>query len=187
MPTQNKSQLRTELLKQRRALKPHERSQAAEQLLQRLQNSNLISTDSIVAAYWPMIDELDMRPIINWLHEKNIVCALPCLVSVDQPLLFRRFSKDDLLAKAYHNISQPHEHAPLVTPDIILVPTVGFDRRGYRIGMGGGFYDRTLANSTGKIVGVAYSSSEIENVPAEVHDIRMHAILSEKELIEIAP
>ena len=187
MRTQSKSELRAELLKKRRALQTAERTQAAQQLLGRLKNSNLISGNSVVAAFWPMMDEIDVRPVIHWLHEKNIVCALPCLVSVDQPLLFRQFSKDDLLAKTQLNVSQPQDHAPLVTPDIILVPTVGFDRRGYRIGMGGGFYDRTLATSAGKIIGIGYAVSEIENVPVEPHDIRLHAILTEKELIEIAP
>lgn len=187
MRTQNKSELRSALIKKRRALSPQERRNTAQQLLKLLKNSKLISSNSIVAAYWPMADEMDVRPIIHWLHENNITCALPCLVSVDKPLLFRQFSKDDLLAKSHHNISQPHDHAPLVTPDIILVPTVGFDRRGYRIGMGGGFYDRTLATTSAKIIGVGYAISEIKNVPVESHDIRMHAILSEKELIQIAP
>jgi len=183
MIIQNKSQLRAELLNKRRAIAPKERRLAGESAL--LSLKNIVPKDAVAAAYWPMADEFDVQSIINWLHENNITCVLPCIAAKDKPLLFRRYAKGDVLAKKF--IPEPPENSPLLTPDIILVPMVGFDRRGYRLGMGGGFYDRTLAATSAKTIGVAFAATEVEKIPAEPHDIRMHAILTEKELIEIAP
>ena len=182
----NKSSLRTELLKKRRSLTPEARHIAAEKALHILKNTSLILPNSIVAAYWPMKDEFDVRPIIDWLHAENIICALPCFVALKSALIFRRYAKDDALIKEpLFNIPRPAEDAPLLTPTVILTPGVGFDRKGYRIGMGGGFYDRTLAAHNALTIGIFFAASEVEKVPHEPHDIRLHAILSEKELIKI--
>lgn len=73
------------------------------------------------------------------------------------------------------------------TYDLVIVPVVGFDRRGYRLGYGGGYYDKFLAsNKCGKIIGLAYSFSETERIPNEAHDIKMDVIITEKEIIRIS-
>ena len=188
MRTQNKSQLRTELLQKRRSYSPEERRLGSKKALELLVNSNLITPTSVVAAYWPMADEFDVCPIINWLHANRIICVLPCMVTPYEPLVFRLFRKSDMLVnEPLFNISQPLEKAPLLKPTIIIVPIVGFDRRGYRLGMGGGFYDRTLAVNSCVNIGISFAGNEVPAIPNEPHDIRMHTILTEKELIQITP
>jgi 5-formyltetrahydrofolate cyclo-ligase len=102
-------------------------------------------------------------------------------------MIFRRYTQGDRLEQnPLYNFMQPLENSPIVTPDIILVPLVAFDRSGARLGMGGGYYDRTLAAGNFKTIGIAFAVCEVDKIPTEPHDIYMDAILTEKELIRIS-
>lgn len=183
---QQKFVLRNTLLLQRRSVTPEERRLAGEQALKILEETQMIASNSIVAAYWPMPSEFDIHPIINWLHQQKITCALPAIVEDEKPLIFREFRAGDPLVDApMFHVKQPPETARVVNPDILFIPLVSFDRNGYRLGLGAGFYDRTLAalEHPHAAIGLGFADSEVAEVPCEAHDIRMHAILTEKELI----
>src|SRR5690349_17458616 len=96
----DKISLRKLLMDRRRAITAETRKQAAEQALRILRQSNLITSLSVVAAYWPLEREFDTKPIIEWLHQQSITCSLPSVTASSKPLVFRQFSPGDRLEKA---------------------------------------------------------------------------------------
>jgi len=139
-----------------------------------------------ISGYWPMPDEADIRPILQRLHTVGRCCALPIVVRKAQPLLFRRWTPDCRLEVDRFGISVPAPDAPTVVPDLLLVPLLAFDREGYRLGYGGGFYDCTLAALRREkpivALGVAFSGQEVDAVPHEPHDERLDGVLTEQGL-----
>ena len=106
---------------------------------------SLLTDGAIVSGFWPMGDELDIRPLLTALDLMGCVCALPVCVRRATPLVFRRWRPGDGLIKARFGTSEPAPDAGDVTPSFMLVPLLAFDRAGYRLGYGEGFYDATLA------------------------------------------
>ena len=98
----------------------------------------------VVSVYWPIRSELNTRPLIETLCERGLKVALPILVAVKRPLLFRAFEPGDELAKGPFGLSEPSSDKAALEPDIIFAPLAAFDRKGYRLGYGGGLYDATL-------------------------------------------
>lgn len=139
-----------------------------------------------VAAYWPMGDEFDIRPTLNALSGKGWVCALPVVVARDSALVFRRWQPGDNLASATMGTSVPGDASPILVPRVLLVPLLAFDAEGYRLGYGGGYYDRTLATlrRSGRIwaIGIGYAAQEIDHVPRESFDQRLDMIATERGL-----
>ena len=115
--------------------------------------------------------------------------ALPAIVAPDQPLMFRTWHADARLASGPFGTSHPEDDAQDVVPDIVLVPLAAFDRRGHRIGYGGGYYDRTLqklrAASTIVAAGVAFAVQEVETIPASHHDALLDIVLTDIETIDL--
>jgi 5-formyltetrahydrofolate cyclo-ligase len=116
--------------------------------------------------------------------------ALPVVVERDAALVFRVFEPGDRLEPDVLGIPAPTPGAAIVWPDVLFVPVLAFDRRGGRLGQGGGFYDRTIAALRARgpvqIVGVAYAGQEVEDLSLEPHDQRLDAILTEAAFIPIA-
>lgn len=135
--------------------------------------------------YHPMGSELDPGAI----RIVGARRALPVIVDRDAPLVFRAFEPGDRLKPDSLGIPSPVADAAVVWPDVLFVPVLAFDRRGGRLGQGGGFYDRTIAalRARGRvwIVGVAYAGQEVEDLPLEPHDQRLDAILTERAFIQI--
>ncbi len=144
----------------------------------------------VVAGYWPVSDEMDVRPLMEHLHGLGLICALPVVASRDQPLLFRRGLPGMKLAPGAYDIPAPPTEAPKVTPKLLLVPFLAFDRKGWRIGYGGGYYDRTLdlLRDAGKVVavGAAYGAQEVAEVPHDFNDQKLDWIVTEKQAVKIA-
>ena len=144
----------------------------------------------VVAGYWPVSDEMDVRPLMEQFHRLGLVCALPVVVSRDQPLVFRRWRPGMELTPGAYDIPVPPPEAPEVTPKLVLVPFLAFDRKGWRIGYGGGYYDRTLEvlRDAGDVVavGAAYGAQEVAEVPHGFNDQRLDWIVTEKEVVKIA-
>ncbi|MDE2340639.1 MAG: 5-formyltetrahydrofolate cyclo-ligase [Alphaproteobacteria bacterium] len=137
-----------------------------------------IAASQCVAAYLAMGSEPDVMPLVA----KAKSLALP-RINADNRMDFIRWQPDDPL-DIWRGIAQPRDGAERVAPDLVLVPLVGFDRRGNRLGQGGGHYDRTLARlPTTRRIGIGWSIQEIAVLPAEPHDIRLDAILTEREWI----
>lgn len=143
----------------------------------------------VVSVYWPIRSELNTRPLIDLLADNGYRVTLPVMHKVRHPLVFRDFSPGDDLVKGPYGLSEPAGDRPARDPDIVVSPLSAFDRRGYRLGYGGGIYDATLSELRAKkpivAVGVAYSFQEVDHVPTEPHDQRLDYFLTERERIEI--
>jgi 5-formyltetrahydrofolate cyclo-ligase len=139
---------------------------------------------AIVSGFWPMGPEIDIRPLLHALHDRGHPTALPVTPKRGNPLAFRRWRPGDELARGPMGTSQPGPEAEALTPDYLLVPLLAFDRRGNRLGYGGGYYDRTLAALAGATaVGCAYAAQELDEVPAGPEDARLDAIATQAGLI----
>jgi 5-formyltetrahydrofolate cyclo-ligase len=139
---------------------------------------------AVVAGFWPMGTEVDIRPLLHALHDRGHAIGLPVTPKRGEPLHFRRWSPGAALIGGPMGTSQPAPSAEPLTPDWLLVPLLAFDRAGRRLGYGGGYYDRTLAALPGAIaIGVGYACQELDEVPAGEDDARLHAIATEAGLI----
>lgn len=135
----------------------------------------------IVSSYWPFRGEPDLR---NWairLIERGGRVALPVVIQKGWPLEFRIWSPGDPLEKGVWDILVP-ARGPSVQPDVVIAPVVGFDGMKYRLGYGGGFFDRTLAAMRRRpfVIGVGYASGAIPTIYPQPHDIPMDVIVTDE-------
>ncbi len=151
----------------------------------------------VVSGYWPLDDEIDPRPLLEVLHARGHVCGLPVVVGKGRPLVFRAWAPGQRLVPAVLGISVPAEDAPEVTPEVVLAPLLAFDGRGFRLGQGGGYYDRTLAAlraqappRTGAApvlaVGMGFAAQRLARVPSGDADQRLDWVVTEREAREFA-
>jgi 5-formyltetrahydrofolate cyclo-ligase len=143
-----------------------------------------------VAIYRASGSEIDPRPLGEELRRLGWRLALPASDEADAPVVFRGWRPGDRLVPDAMGIAAPLAAAAEVRPDVIVAPLIAFDRRGGRLGQGGGYYDRTLqalrnGASAPAFVGLAFSIQEVDHVPLEPHDQRLDAILTEKEFIPV--
>lgn len=137
---------------------------------------------AVVAGFWPIGQEIDLRPLLHALHARGHPIVLPVTPRRGNPLSFRRWRPGDVLEAEKFGTFRPIGEE--LTPQFLLVPLLAFDRRGYRLGYGAGFYDRTLAGLPGRFaLGVAYALQQVAAVPAGPHDVRLDAVAAENELI----
>ena len=143
----------------------------------------------VVSAYWPIGSEIDPRPLMTRLHEDGHPIALPVTSARGDPLVFRAWRPDDTLEAAGFGTQEPLASQPELTPRVLIVPLLAFDRAGHRLGYGGGFYDRTLARlrRSGAVlaVGVAYAAQEVAAVPRDGVDQPVDWIVTEAESIRM--
>ena len=144
-----------------------------------------------VSAYWPMGSELDPRPLLHRLDADGQICLLPVVVGRGQPLLFRRWRPGSRLLEAGFKVMTPGPEAAEGVPSLVLCPLLAFDRRGYRLGYGGGYYDRTLRRlrRAGGVtaIGIGFAAQEVPEVPADATDQRLDGILTEAGPIPLDP
>ena len=133
-----------------------------------------------LAFCWPIKGEYDARHFARTLRDKGALTALPVVVAPRAPLAFREWHPGVELAKGPLDIPYPANSAE-VTPDGVLLPMNGWDRQGYRLGYGGGFFDRTLAALTKRpvVIGVTYEMLRIETIHPQPWDIPMDYIVTE--------
>ncbi|MGF1544034.1 MAG: 5-formyltetrahydrofolate cyclo-ligase [Parvularculaceae bacterium] len=143
--------------------------------------------DAVVALYHPIGDELDTEPLLDALVERGVAIALPRTPKGRNAVLsFHRFAPGDPLLEGRFGVLEPAADAPIVAPDVVICPLLGFDRAGARLGYGGGHYDRALADlrrgdGAGPIaVGYAYGAQEVDALPAEDHDQRLDWVVTER-------
>lgn len=134
----------------------------------------------LVSLYWPFRGEPDLRPWMASVVARGGTVALPVVVEKAQPLVFRAYRPGDRLEKGIWNIPVPAEGEP-VLPDIVIAPLVGVDPQNYRLGYGGGFFDRTLAALPKKplVIGVGYEMQRIATIYPQAHDVPMDRIVTE--------
>jgi 5-formyltetrahydrofolate cyclo-ligase len=137
--------------------------------------------DACIGFYWPFQGEIDLRPLIQSFLTVGACAALPVVVEKGKPLEFWSWHPKMKLERGIWNIPIPCERNP-VQPTILLVPLVGFDAKGYRLGHGGGYYDRTLSSLAKKplCIGVGYELGRLETIHPQSHDIPMDAIVNER-------
>lgn len=139
---------------------------------------------AIVSAYWPMGDELDPRPLIHRIQAAGHAVGLPVVVAKGAPLIFRDWTPETRFVPGGFKTEIPEPSAPEVVPTILLVPLLAFDLKGYRLGYGGGFYDRTLVKlrAAGEVtaIGFAYEGQRVDAVPRAEYDQPLDAILTER-------
>ena len=139
----------------------------------------------IVSAWWPFRGEPDLRPWMDGATARGATCALPVVTEKNGPLTFRAWQDGDPMERGIWNILAPAKGA-IVTPDVVLAPLVGFDAACYRLGYGGGYFDRTLAGMTGTrlVVGVGYAMQRIASLHPLDHDIPMDLVITEDGVVE---
>ncbi|QKP78247.1 5-formyltetrahydrofolate cyclo-ligase [Methyloligella sp. GL2] len=137
-----------------------------------------------VSAYWPFRGEPDLRDWLASVCTRGGKAALPVIEGKAMPLSFRFWQPDAEMEEGRWNIPIPAA-SESATPDIVIAPLVGFDREGYRLGYGGGFYDRTLAAlpQGTRFIGVGYAESELPTTHPQDHDIKTDLIVTEREII----
>ena len=142
-----------------------------------------------IGSYFPFRNEISTKLIHELLFSLGFEISLPCINDKDQNLIFRNWKVNDDLVKNKYGILQPKEDAIEDYPEIIIVPLVGFSISGYRLGYGGGYYDRFIdeKNKVGKLitVGFGYTFQEVSNLPIEPHDQKLNWILTEKYLYKV--
>ncbi|MAY66032.1 MAG: 5-formyltetrahydrofolate cyclo-ligase [Rhodospirillaceae bacterium] len=149
-------------------------------------------TPGWVSGYLAMQDEMDVLPAVLAMAANGWQGCLPVVVGKGQRLQFRAWSPGTELEDGVFGTRHPVTGGADVRPDLLLVPLLAFDRSGYRLGWGGGFYDRTLADlrksgTPVAAVGVGYSAQEVDAVPRDHYDARLDWVVTEEDIIKIAP
>ena len=143
-----------------------------------------------LSAFFPFRSEIDTRPLMVRLAGDGWTTCLPIIKGPGEPLIFRKWLPGEPLERGAMDIERPADSAAEVEPDVLIVPLLAFDRQGYRLGYGGGFYDRTLARLRAKkniiAIGVAYAAQEAENVPHAAHDQPLDYIMTERSVLKCA-
>lgn len=195
MSKNSADQHRMRLRSLREAIPVAERQQASAQLCAALRmwfdarntsrRSLGLTTAEIVAGFWPLENEPDLRPVYEYLLAQGLTVALPIVVKKQSPLEFHAWRPTDTLKLGTFGVLEPARGETLM-PDVLLVPTLGFTDQGARLGYGGGYYDRTLADlhEAGKkflALGIAWDQARIEEQAGyqpEAHDYPLDAILT---------
>lgn len=178
---ESKAELRKRLLRARGEAAASGR--ADDMLAEHLRRALMRYAPHTVGFYWPLAGEFDARAIVgDWLaQDRRRQASLPVVFMKGHALRFHAWAPDAPMRIGHHRIPEPDD-APPVLPDLLLIPCVGFDGEGYRLGYGGGYYDRTLAAwpDTAKpvTIGVAYEACRAA-LPRELHDVPLDAVVTD--------
>ncbi len=185
-----KQQARALATRKRRAVAEADEGRAIANVTDLMLEATAPQGGTVASGYLPIGSELDIRPLMARLRARGLIISLPCAVERFRPLIFREWSPGDPLVSEPWGTQAPADDALRLTPELLLVPLLAFDREGYRLGYGGGFYDRTLARLRARTevtaVGVAYAAQEMASVPHDDTDERLDLIVTEREVIRPA-
>jgi 5-formyltetrahydrofolate cyclo-ligase len=172
---------RDELIAARVALPQAAHAEADNAIARRLDTCFAEIEPCLVGAYWPFKREFNVLPVLDGLIADGFTIALPVVLGKGQPLEFRNWNRETKLASGVYDIPYPAE-GPAVQPNMLIVPLVGFDDEGFRLGYGGGFYDRTLEAMDPRpfCLGVGFELGHLPTIHPLPHDIPMNAIATEK-------
>jgi 5-formyltetrahydrofolate cyclo-ligase len=180
--SEKKQGLRQTFRRIRQALPPIERDKASQTIASHLAELSKDWSSGIIAGYWPMGSEIDLRPALIKLETIGLPLALPIING--HSLLFRSYQMGQPLYHGPLQTLEPSPHNPDCSPTVILVPVLAFDDRLMRLGQGAGFYDRTLADLRKKAsvlsIGLAFECQRAETIPAEPHDQPLDLVVTEQ-------
>jgi 5-formyltetrahydrofolate cyclo-ligase len=178
---------RLRLIEARLRVPVAERQQAGAQISARAEqycrDGGLLKSRAIVSGYWPMRGEPDLRPLLGRLHEEGHIIVLPVVVEKGAPLAFRRWHPGAAMEKGFWNIPVPADPETF-TPQVLFAPVVGFDAECYRLGYGGGYFDRTLdllraLQVRFHAIGVGFAATQLPTIHPLSHDIALDAVVTE--------
>ncbi len=179
---------RNRLLEARLRMPVQDKQQASAHIIENLvrycREARLPQAGTIVSGYWPLRGEPDMRPWLTQLHEAGWRTVLPVVAEKNKPLVFRRWSPGCAMEKGFWNIPIPADTTEF-TPRLLLAPVVGFDAKNYRLGYGGGYFDRTLALLRSlqvefQAIGIGYADAQLPTIHPLPHDIGLDVVITEK-------
>jgi len=177
----SKAELR-ELARRRRAALPTDGFAAS---LAAHADTLAIAPGAIVAGYHAHQSEADPASLLQALAKAGAHIAFPRVTAKDAALEFHLLPDGEILQPGAYGIHEPLAHWPRAMPDVLLVPLLAFDLHGYRLGYGGGYYDRTLAAlPKARAIGIAYAGQRMDFLPHDAHDYPLHAVLTETGLTE---
>ena len=174
-----KSSLRKRLLKERLEMSQAERKAAQEKIscdLKRL----LTPFSGPLGFYLPVKGEFNPVEVVeDWLRidKKNTAC-LPVIVKKDEPMIFRKWTPKQIMVKGTFDIDIPDSKSPIIEPKILLIPTLGFNQKNFRLGYGGGYYDRTLTVISALTIGICFKIGKSSEIEEEDHDIPLDIIIA---------
>lgn len=180
-----RGQQRGRLVRQRETLSEEARANLGEAVLGRVDEAFPNLTSATIGFYWPFKGEIDARAFVAGLVAQGAEAALPVVVEKNRPLEFWRWQPEAPLQRGVLGIPIPERRDP-VAPTALLVPLIGFDAEGYRLGYGGGYYDRTLASFevVPFAIGIGFSLGRLETIYPQPHDIPMDVIVTEEGLTQ---
>ena len=141
-----------------------------------------------IGTYISFRDELDTKKLNQYLLERELNLALPAIDFQTKEINFFMYNKNTELIENKFSILEPKNKNKVIFPKIILIPLLGYSKSGFRLGYGGGYYDKYLSkNGIGDVkkIGIAFSFQEVEEIPVEDHDERLDWILTEKHLYKV--
>jgi 5,10-methenyltetrahydrofolate synthetase len=175
---------RERLLAERLSMEPSLRRNHAQEIFRRVLSLLTEPSGRIVSLYWPIRGEPDLRALMPIVAEAGGRCALPVVVQPKAPLVFRVWEPTTKLVPGVWKIPVPAAGDPVV-PDVVIAPVVGYDGACFRLGYGGGYFDRTLAALPERplVIGVGYAQARLETIYPLPHDVPLDLIATEREIV----
>ncbi len=183
-----KKRLREKAISNRGEISNEVAAEAADAIAARFFRTWAPGHSTVIAVFWPIKSEINIRLLIEKLHRAGLDIVLPEVVASSKLLLFRKWTPEAKMTKGSYKTSVLTANAAVMEPDWILVPLLAFDSERFRLGYGGGYYDATLSHLAKKkeifTIGVAYDVQEFDSVPKESSDFQLDAVLTEKRVIK---
>ena len=178
-----KAELRAGRLAARDAIPPVERIEKSLAIASHGADAITFEAGAIVSGFLPIRSEVDARPLMAYLRDRSARLCVPVILD-KQTIVFRELVRGAELVSGTFGTFGPGPDAAELDPQVMLVPLSAFDAAGHRIGYGGGYYDRAIHRLLEKglnpqLIGIAFDCQEVASVPAEPHDIRLNAVLTE--------
>jgi 5,10-methenyltetrahydrofolate synthetase len=171
---------RTDLLARRKAVCRTDLSHWSAAITTSLQQGFPVLQKNKIGFYWPIHGEYDPRPAMHYFWEQGATLALPEVINKHSPLDFRQWWQLAPMKKGAYGIPVP-DNTDLVSIDALIIPMLGFDQQGYRLGYGSGYFDRTLAAKRPRplVIGIAFEMLRLDSIHPQPHDIPMDFIITE--------
>ncbi|HEY0292918.1 MAG TPA: 5-formyltetrahydrofolate cyclo-ligase [Hansschlegelia sp.] len=184
-----KAALRRDVLARRAEISDEARRAAGAAIADAAADIAARAPGAVVSAFISIRGEIDTAPLLRRLGAAGVRLCLPVIVAKAEPLVFRGWRPGEPLEEKRFGLLEPPPSAPELIPDILFVPLAAFDRRGFRLGYGGGFYDRTLeklrATAPARAIGLAFALQEVDEVPTDAFDQPLDGVLTENGFLAI--